>query len=256
MSWRLRLFLAFIATVTALQAGLGFWQWERRKEKAAFLAAIEQAASSPPRALSGAPLWSRVVLRGRYAHERSAYVRTSRPAGKDGRGGGFGVFVMTPFITRICGTDGKCSLTNVYVNRGFLPTPPDGRIPSHDRPEDPVTVTGFLRPGEKPGLFQPRNDPARDVWFHRSTEEMALRAGLPGAIHAEAASYLYERFIDREAEPGEQAPPFGIEPAAFLAAIPNNHLTYALTWWGLAATNLVVLAVFLRQRRRQDEEAR
>jgi surfeit locus 1 family protein len=249
----MRLFLVFIGIVTALQVALGFWQWERRKEKAAFLTAIERAAASPPRALSGAPHWSRVTLTGRYAHDRSAYVRTSRPAGRDGRGGGFGVFVMTPFITRLCGADGQCSLVNVYVNRGFLPTPPDGRIPAYDQPDDPVTITGFLRPGENPGLFQPRNDPEKRVWFHRSTEAMALAAGLPGAIHAEAASYLYAQFIDREAEAGETAPPFGVEARAFLSAIPNNHLQYALTWWGLAVTNIVVLGVFLAGRRRKAE---
>jgi surfeit locus 1 family protein len=249
----MRLFLVFIGAITVFQVGLGVWQWERRKEKAAFLSAIEHAAASAPRAFSGAPLWSRVTLRGRYAHDRSAYVRTSRPAGKDGRGGGFGVFVMTPFITQVCGADGKCSLTNVYVNRGFLPTPPDGRIPPHDWPDDPVTIIGFLRPGEKAGLFQPGNDPRKGTWFHRSTEAMALAAGLPGAIHAEAASYLYAQFVDREAAPGETAPPFGIEARAFLAAIPNNHLQYALTWWGLALTNILVLAVFLAGRRGRRE---
>jgi surfeit locus 1 family protein len=256
MSWRLRLFLAFIAAITALQTGLGFWQWERRKEKAAFLTAIAEAAAAPARPLAEAPLWSRVRIEGRYLHERSTYVRTSRPAGRDGRGGGFGVFVMTPFVTRLCAPEGGCRLVNLYVNRGFLPTPPDGRIPDFDRPDAPVTITGFLRPAETPGLFQPGNDPARRIWFHRSTEAMARAEGLPEIETPDLARTRYGRFLDRAAEPGERAPPFGIEPAAFLAAIPNNHLTYAFTWWGLAATNLAVLAVFLRQRRRRDEEAR
>lgn len=256
MSVKSRLFLGFIGLVTVFQAGLGFWQWQRRSEKAAFIAALSRAIESPAEPYRATtPAWRRVTLEGRYLNQHAAYVRTSRPAPKSGARGemptsGFGVFVMVPFVYRDCAADGACRLANVYVNRGFLPTPPDGRLPAHARPDEPVTITGIVRPAEVPGLFQPGNDPARKVWFHRSVAEMAWMAGLPAAQDAKAAEAAFPIFIDREAGPSEAAPPFGLEAKALLATIPDNHLQYALTWWGLALTNVVALGVFLRSRRR------
>jgi surfeit locus 1 family protein len=244
MSLKLKLFVVFILAASAVQAGLGLWQWNRRAEKAAFVAAMEKAAAGPAVPYAGAALWSKVTLEGRFLHQHTAYVRTSRAIKGQTS---FGVLVMTPLVTRVCGADGKCSLSNVYVNRGFLPTLPDGKIPPYERPEEPLKLTGFLRPGEPPSLFQPSNDPARRVWFGRDVAAMAKAAQLPGAEGS------YDRFIDREAVPGEAAP-LGIEPESFLKAIPDNHLTYAFTWWGLMLTNLVVLVFFLRRKGRQEEE--
>lgn len=257
MSLRTKAFLVFILAITLFQAGLGFWQWQRMGEKQAFLAAIEQGAKAAPKPLSEAKLWDRVTIEGRYLHDKTAYLRTSRPEVKPGErdalgrvpASGFGVAVMTPFVTRLCGADGKCALTTVYVHRGFVPTPPDGRIPAFDRPEEPVTITGFMRPSERPSLFQPGNTPARGIWFHRTIEEMAKVAGL---FNAEAQPSPYDRFIDREAAAGENAPPHGILIADFIRAVPNNHFQYALTWWALALTNMLVMAAYLLSRRKRD----
>ncbi|MCA0401691.1 MAG: hypothetical protein LCH38_12850 [Proteobacteria bacterium] len=254
------LFLGLVLAATGVQIGLGVWQWQRLGEKRAFLAAMEKAAADEPANFerSDPAMWSRVTLTGRYLHERTSYVRTSRPEAKPGdrQAGGFGVLVMTPFITRRCDSKGeRCVLVNIYVNRGFLPTPPDGRLPAFDRPEEPVTITGFLRPAEKTGLFQPAGDPARGIWFQRDTEAMALANGLPGARETGIAGYSYDRFIDREAGARETAPPHGIDAVSFLKNVPNNHFSYALTWWGLAATNIAVLVAFLFSRRKRRDEA-
>ena len=100
-------------------------------------------------------------------------VRDGRPVGWEGhdslaeldhddpRTADLGVVVMTPFVTRLCGVDGQCKLTTLYVNRGFVPTPPNGKIPPFDRPDDPITIIGFLRPSEKASWLQPGNDPAK-----------------------------------------------------------------------------------------------
>lgn len=238
MSLKLRLFVAFILAVSVVEFGLGLWQWNRRAEKAAFVAAMEKAAAGPAVPYAGAPLWSKVEITGRYLHQHTAYVTTSRASG-------FGVLVMTPLVTRLCSKEGRCALNNVYVNRGFLPTQPDGKIPAYERPDEPVTLVGFLRPSEPPSLFQPSNDPGKKVWFGRDVAAMAKVAQLPGADAPSGSPY--DRFIDREAIQGEVAP-LGIETRSFLKAIPDNHLTYAFTWWGLMLTNLVVLVFFLRRR--------
>lgn len=245
MSLKLKLFVAFILAASLVEGALGIWQWDRRAQKTAFIAAMEQAAKSPAVPFAGAALWQRVEVSGKFLNQHVAYVRTSQKRGSESV---FGVLVMVPLATRICGPDGRCTLQTVYVNRGFLPTAADGKIPAYERPEEPVTLVGILRPSETASLFQPSNDPAKKVWFNRDTLAMAKVAQLPGS---EAASGTpYERFVDREAVKDE-SPPFGIDAKALVANIPDNHFTYALTWWGLMLTNLVVLGFFLF--RRKDE---
>lgn len=260
MSLRMKAFTVFVFLMTAAELGLGFWQWNRLGEKTAMLAGIEAGAKAAPRPLAEARVWDRVTATGRFLNDRTAYVRSSRPEPKpgmrDGAGrvpaAGFGVLVMTPFITRHCTPEGRCTLRTIYVNRGFVPTPPNGRIPPYDRPEEPVTLTGFLRPSETPSLFQPGNDPERGVFFHRSIEEMARRAGL--FMAEDSAASPYHRFIDREATPDETRPPYGIRIDEFLKAIPNNHFHYALTWWGLALTNIIVALAFVFAKRRNTQK--
>lgn len=263
MTLRTKGFLLFMAAITLFQAGLGIWQWRRMGEKEAFLASMAAAASAAPKPLAEAKLWDRVTLQGRFVHDRTSYVRTSRPEPKPGQrkgtqlqGSGFGVFVMTPFITQICDRGGKCNLTNIYVNRGFLPTRADGKLSPFDRPAEPVTITGFLRPTERETWLPPYNDPPRQVWFLRSVGQMARAVGLPNAETPELAEKTYDRFVDIQAEgSASEAGPFGVEIEAFLAAVPNNHFQYALTWWGLALTNVVVMLFFLASRRRRGTSA-
>ncbi|OYU48648.1 MAG: hypothetical protein CFE31_09355 [Rhizobiales bacterium PAR1] len=260
MSLRLKAFIGLIALMTLVQVGLGVWQWNRRGEKLALIAAIEASAAGAPKPLAGSALWDRVSITGRFLHEKTAYVRSSRPDPKPGArdsqgrtlaAGSFGVVVMTPFVTQTCDSSGKCTLTTLYVNRGFVPTPPDGKIPAFPRPDDTVTLVGFLRPSEKTSWLQPGNDPVRGIYFFRTIEEMARAAGLFGA---EAMPSPYGRFLDRQADTGEVAAPLGIEVQDFLKAIPNNHFEYALTWWALAATNVLVMIIFLATRRKREAE--
>jgi surfeit locus 1 family protein len=251
MSPRMKAFAVFILAMMATEIGLGIWQWRRLAEKTEMLAQIEAGTKAAPKPLAAAGTWDRVTLTGRFLNDKSAYVRTSRPeARRGGRDtGGFGVLVMTPFVTRSCAADGRCTLQTIYVNRGFVPTPPSGRIPAFDRPDDAVTLTGFLRPSEHPTLFQPGNSPERDTYFHRTVEQMAKRAGLFQAENS--ATSPYHRFIDRQGTPDETTPPYGVDVPTFLKAIPNNHFQYALTWWALALTNLVVAGFFLYSKRRR-----
>ena len=251
---KLSLFLAFTLVGTLVLFALGSWQWSRRSEKLAFIARIAEAASRAPRPLAGAETWDRVTVTGRYRSEKTAYVRTSRPAPKpgerDSRGripvSGFGVMVMTVFETEHC-VAGRCDSATILVNRGFQPTPPNGAIPIIETPAGPVTITGFLRPSEREGIFPPGNDPSQGIFFYRTTPDIARHLGLAGA---------FGHFLDRQAAEGENSIPLGIDVPDLLRAIPNNHLEYAITWWSLAATNLGVAgAVLLGRRRKRDETA-
>ncbi|CAN1489595.1 COG3346 Uncharacterized conserved protein [Rhabdaerophilaceae bacterium] len=251
----LTLFLVFVFVGTAVLLALGTWQWTRRADKLEFIARIAQAAARDPRPLAGARTWDRVLVNGRFQPEKTAYIRTSRPAPKpgerDSRGrvpvSGFGVMVMTAFETEPCVAAG-CQTQTLLINRGFLPTPPSGEIPVISTPSGMVSIVGFLRPSERESSLPPGNDVGKGVFFYRTSPDVARFLGLSGD---------FEHFLDQQAPEREKSPPFGIDIADLIKAIPNNHLQYAITWWSLAATNLAVAAFFMMSRRRKSEpEAR
>lgn len=255
-------FVAFTLVGAFILIALGTWQWNRRAEKLAFIAAIETAAKGPAKPFETAKLWDRVAITGRFLPEKIAYIRTSRPAPKpgerDSRGrvpvSGYGVWVMQAFEPRDGAMGATGAVLPVLISRGFLPTPPDGRIPTFVTPQGEVTLTGFLRPGETEGLFPPHNDPAKGVFFFRDAGQIATFLTLPDAPNASDSLPGFRGFIDREAASDETTPPFGVAVKDFLRAIPNNHLEYAITWWSLAATNLAVTGFVLAARRRRKED--
>jgi surfeit locus 1 family protein len=89
---------------------------------------------------------------------------------------------------------------------------------------------------EAPNLFTPSNDPARGEWFVRD----------PRAIAAAFALTRVAPFtIDADATPNPGGLPAGGETRL---NFPNNHLGYALTWFGLAAALAGVFGAFAWQR--------
>jgi surfeit locus 1 family protein len=93
-----------------------------------------------------------------------------------------------------------------------------------------------LRITEPKGGFLRSNDPAADRWHSRDVPAIAARRGL-----TRTAPY----FVDADAT-GTGWPRGGLTVIRF----PNNHLAYALTWFGLAA-----LVAFLLARTLRDDDA-
>ncbi len=219
-------FLAFTIIGSMVLVSLGAWQWQRRSEKRAFIAQIAEAASKSARPLSESRLWERASVTGRYRPEKTAYIRTSRPAPKPGERdrfgrvpvSGFGVQVITAFNTEFCEA-GACRPAVILVNRGFLPTPPSGAIPPIETPMGLVTLTGFLRPGEREGLFPPHNDPAKGTFFFRSTPDIARYLAL--VPQGEHPALAFAASFDREAEGAESQPPYGMDVPDMLKSIPT-----------------------------------
>ena len=95
-----------------------------------------------------------------------------------------------------------------------------------------------MRWPEQRGYFTPADTPARGLWFTRDPAAMAA------AKNWGAAAPFY---IDQEAPPA----PGGLPKAGPIKpALPNNHLQYAVTWYGLALVMLVAAGFFVRARRR------
>jgi surfeit locus 1 family protein len=225
----------------AILVGLGTWQLERLAWKRDLLATIAARASAPAAPLPPAADWPaldrardeyrHVALRGTYDHAKEALVYGVAGEDLGALKGSAGYFVFTPLIR----TDGP----PVLVNRGFVPLE---RRDAATRAEGQVAgvqqVSGLLRFPEETSFFVPANDPARDAFYRRDPAEIAAARGLQGA-----PNFYVE--LDRGAAPG------GLPVSAGAKAdLPNRHLEYALTWYGLAATLAGVAAAVAWTRRR------
>jgi len=112
----------------------------------------------------------------------------------------------------------------VIVNRGFVP---EGRQDSGSRRDGLVSgavdIVGVLRWPDPPSLFTPAGEPARNLWFARDSAAIAAAKGI-----ADAAPF----YVEMESP----VPPGGLpHPAPVHPSLPNSHLGYAITWFGLAA---------------------
>lgn len=215
----------------AVLISLGVWQVHRLAWKRELIERVEQRVHAQPVAAPGRGEWPnvtrasseylRVAVRGRYQHDLETLVQAVTE-----RGGGF--WVLTPFVTDAGYT--------VLINRGFVPpaqresaSRPQGQI------EGETTVTGLLRLSEPGGGYLRTNEPANDRWFSRDVAAIAAARGLQ-----DVAPY----FIDAEAlEPEIAGAPVG---GLTVIAFSNNHLQYALTWFGLALMLTGGLGLVLR----------
>ena len=118
----------------------------------------------------------------------------------------------------------------VLVNRGFVPM--DAKPKRRTARAGPVEVTGLMRASEDRDLFTPADDPAQGEWYTRDVEESPPRLQI--GPHAPFS-------IDADAGPDPAALPEGGET---LLAFPNNHLSYAIQWFGLAAALIGVFAAW------------
>ncbi|MGA0608194.1 SURF1 family protein [Phenylobacterium sp. VNQ135] len=135
-----------------------------------------------------------------------------------------------------CAVDGGPYRT-VLVDRGFVGDTVSARPPVDPDDRAPLTVTGVLRSPDPPSAFSPANRPER--WFTRDADAMAraLNAAAPAPVFLMA---------ETPTNPEWKA----LVPAPVPADIPNRHLEYALTWYGLAAALAGVYAAMLLKRRK------
>lgn len=217
--------LAGICLFTAL----GIWQVERRAWKLDLVARLEQRVNAQPAPLPPRSTWStldrrdieyrRVALSGTFLHERETLVDALTELGA-------GYWVVTPLRT---------SEGTVLVNRGFVP--PARRAPTA-RPQGQVpgetTVNGLIRLSEPNGRILRPNRPAEDRWYSRDVAKIAAARGL-----RDAAPF----FVDAGPEPNPGGYPVG---GLTVIRFRNAHLTYALTWFALAALCVVGLTILIR----------
>ena len=237
--WQFWSFVVLMLALTALFVGLGTWQLRRLAEKEALIARVEARAGQPPAPFSSLGVGEegeddmnfRVLsMTGHYLPEETVLVFTALSEAK-GPYAGPGYWVMTPFAL--------ADDSVVFVNRGFVP---QSRGPDFaggagiDR--SARTLVGIARDGEQAGPFTPAADARQRLDYVRDPQRLAALAGTAGAV----APFV----LDLPAGPAGSLPQGGETEIAF----PNNHLGYAITWFGFALITPLMLVEWARRQRR------
>jgi cytochrome oxidase assembly protein ShyY1 len=234
----------FTLLTLALLIGLGVWQLQRRVEKHALIAQLTERPAAAPGALPSPAQWStltpagdefrRVRFSATYESGPDAMVYSSGSAIRDDVSGP-GTWAFLPARLGSGGT--------VVVNTGFVQNTMQDRD-QQDRAVtplvtgQPVTMTGYIRFPESAGALTPAENLAKRLWFTRDHVAVARALGW-----GEVAPF----YIDLE----QPVPESGIpKPGPLQVHLKDDHLQYAITWFGLACVVLIAFGVWLRGQRR------
>jgi len=195
----------------AMLVALGVWQIDRMGQKHALLAAIGTRIHAAPVALPGHPdpdgdRYLAVTVSGHFAGQ-AIYVFSTPP------GVGPGYRVVRPFLTG----GGR----RILVDRGWIRD-----ASGATKPVDPLdvgqsyTLVGNLDWPRETDRYTPAPDTAHGIRFSRDVPAMAKEMNTEPVLLVVASS-----------EPPDAAL---VPLPVSTAGIPDDHLQYALTWFGLA----------------------
>ena len=215
----------------AAMLSLGIWQVQRMGWKSALLQELSAAQAGPPLSAANPTPFAHIIASGRFRHDLELLL------GSEVRGTTLGAALITPLER-----DGAPVL---LVERGWVPLDRAGV----SRPEGVVTVQGYMRPAERPGLLSAADSPASRRFHNFDIPAMGAALGLPVAPFGLAVVV-----------PGRARPDGGLgstpapnqggvpSPATGFPAPSNPHLGYAITWFGLALAWTAIFALWASRR--------
>ncbi len=234
----------FTLLMLAPLIGLGVWQLQRRVEKHALIAALTERLAAAPVALPSPAQWSaltpgqdefrRVRFSAAYESRPDAMVYSSGSAVRTDISGP-GTWAFLP--ARLPGGE------TIVIDTGFVQNTMQDRA-QQDRAVtrlvtgQPVTLTGYIRFPESAGALTPQENLVKRLWFARDTRAMARALGW-----GEVAPF----YVDLESPVPESGIP---KPGPLNVQLKDDHLQYAITWFGLAGAVLIAFGVWWRGQRR------
>lgn len=208
--------------------GLGIWQLERLKWKEGLIADMARTEAA-------APLPVETLL------------AQSKP---DWRSAALPDCVIDParliyMHSEVAGVPGYRVLTACQLDKGAMLV--DLGFAENRLAVSAVTLTpvGRLRPFEKSGPFTPVNRVAENDWYWRSAAEIGTT--LKASVRPD-----YFLVLDLKASHADIS---GLSQGPLTAPLPNRHLEYALTWFGLGWALLGVFGSVVYQRARKNKIA-
>ena len=218
-----------VAIALAILIGLGTWQLQRLAWKREVLARIAALQAAPAQPIE--PVLDRIAKGGDADFTRVKVTCRGLSTApylelyglREGRAGSRLISACESFSLKY---------RSILVDRGFVADTISARPPVVEGGPEPIEVVGVLRRPEPGNSFSPPNTPQR--WFTRDVAAMAatLKAPDPAPVFLMA---------ETSTNPEWKA----LVPAPVPKDIPNRHLEYALTWYGLAAALLGVYAAML-----------
>lgn len=220
MNFRLRVPAIMTLAMLAILIGLGIWQLQRREWKRGILDHIDAAERSPAIPMPDAPGdFQKVRLEGHARTDLEAFyafeVRNGQPGGQ----------LIVPYER-----PGK---PTILVDLGFVPD-----AAPHPFPVDDRAVEGFIRPAEQSSYFSGTDDPAHRHFYTLDPALIGKTLGL-----SNVAGYTLVALAP--AAPGQMP-----EPSHAMPRPPNDHLGYALTWFGFAVTLVIIFFLYARKSQR------
>ncbi len=211
------------AVMLLILIGLGTWQVYRLQWKERIMARIAEAERAPPVPLPPDPQpYTKIEVTGHFrfglAVQYGAEVRDTAA------GPTMGTYQIVPLER-----DGA---PPILVDRGWVPQ--QRPAPLAD-PAGPVTVVGYVRPTERAHWFSPVDDLATRQFYTLDDDAIATAIGLAKPMPFTMIAL---------GPPSSTVYPV---PAQTLPRPPNNHLSYAITWYGLAVALIVIFIVWARK---------
>lgn len=203
--------------------GLGSWQAQRIGPKEALIKSIEEGLAAAPAELPvhlddpSAVAYRRYSFIGIASNAEPIRVFGTNLQGQAG-------FHLYKPVSREFGR-------SVIVSFGWVPFELE-KMPQ--LPVGPVFIDGVLMENPVAGSFTLDNDPENGNWYHADVHEIAAHYGLDSKDY-----YHFRLFADHNGN--AQALPRG---GQVRVDIPNNHLEYMLTWFGIAGALIGVYIAF------------
>ena len=210
------LFSVFVIFFILVFIALGTWQIIRLNWKNNLILNIENSLKNQPVELtqSNKENYLKIKTSGRVDFEKQIYLYNLNDSGTPG------FEVLNPISI-----DGE----NYLLNRGWIP------FEKKDTPEinifDQNKIFGTLKIQGRTNIFKPDNDIKENYWFDLNREDISKFTG------KKFSKYII--YLD-----GNYQFP---RPKKITANISNNHKKYALTWFSLAISILLLYLYFRKK---------
>tara|TARA_Y100000739_G_scaffold19164_1_gene15172 strand:+ start:102 stop:755 length:654 start_codon:yes stop_codon:yes gene_type:complete len=210
------LFSVFVYLIILILISLGFWQLYRLNWKLNLLVEIENSLKNDPIELSAVDIknFLRVKTSGEINFDKQIYLYNLNESGKPG------FEVINPIII---------DSNNYLINRGWIPFDQKDQSKINLINED--KIIGTLKLQTKASIFKPENDIENNYWFTLNRDDIFKYTG---KNFSDYIIYLN----------GDYKIP---KPKVITANISNNHKKYAITWFSMAISILLIYLYFRRK---------